>query len=240
MKRQYTLAEVKQSYDPENARSEKYDSWPVYWVFRPLSFPIAQVCLNLGISAKGVTLLSLIVVLSLPVYVLMDWPSAHIYIAAAATGFMVMDCVDGNMARVSGTANPQGRYLDFLVDTVFRLCLYGAIGLLAMDGETTDSIGYILALAICAAWLVTASRLLRDYAASLMETAESKIFPEVSHNQRFLDYCFFFFSGVDFLTPLLVFVFAYFSLLPVLVFWLLAYAVIEFCYTQFLVWQKLS
>lgn len=107
----HSLAEIKSSLTPEKRRSD--GPWTRF-VLRPLSYPGAWIFLRLGFSPNAVTYLSAF--LCLAGFVCLAAGGA----AAAWIGFTlffifgVLDCVDGNMARVLGTASPWGEWVDAL------------------------------------------------------------------------------------------------------------------------------
>jgi phosphatidylglycerophosphate synthase len=106
-----SIADIKASMNPEKRRSD--GPWTRF-VLRPLSYPGAWIFLRLGFSPNAVTYLS--AVLCLTGFVCLAAGGA----AAAWTGFAfffvfgILDCVDGNMARVLGKASPWGEWVDAL------------------------------------------------------------------------------------------------------------------------------
>src|SRR6185436_17896796 len=114
------------SYDAARARAELYGDWASALIYRPLSFPVTLVLLRLSVGATAVTLAMMGLALSFPVLAAFAGPPALGAIAALAFVCMVLDCVDGNIARTIGTSSDTGEYLDFLADTIYRVSLYGA------------------------------------------------------------------------------------------------------------------
>ncbi len=136
MKTRYTIADVRASYDAQKAREEWHGDWMSALIYRPISFFLTPPLLNLSISASQVTFFALLMSFALPVVALKAGRAAHLTVAVVAILFVILDCVDGNIARVTKTASKSGHYLDFLTDIVFRIGLYAAVGILA-DRETS-------------------------------------------------------------------------------------------------------
>lgn len=103
-----TIKEIQASYP---------NKWEPLWTcmfLRPVSYPAAWLLIRLGFTANGVSLLS--VFLSL---------TAGFMLAAGNTGwvlggallfnvFGILDCADGHIARVKGTASEYGGWMDAL------------------------------------------------------------------------------------------------------------------------------
>jgi hypothetical protein len=92
------------------------DEWFDSAFCRPLARPIARVLLKTNVTANQVTLMSGVlgvvagVFLGLPSY----WPALGGITFLAA---MVLDCVDGDIARVKGGSPWRGRFYDGLADS---------------------------------------------------------------------------------------------------------------------------
>jgi len=111
MVNQYTLRDIRASLPPEKNRADSY--W-TRWVLRPLSIPTAWILLRFGISANAVSYASgLIAILGGILMALDDF----VWIAAGAAVFnlfAILDCADGNIARVTKTTGPWGAWADAL------------------------------------------------------------------------------------------------------------------------------
>lgn len=84
----------------------------VRYVIRPISFYVAYVFQRLGFTANGVTYLSIIIVFIAFIFFLLE---SHVFTIAGAVMvqiWMILDCVDGNLARVSHIKNPYGDFVD--------------------------------------------------------------------------------------------------------------------------------
>jgi phosphatidylglycerophosphate synthase len=105
----YTLQDIRASLPLEKV---KQDGLWTRFVLRPISFPVSWAALRLGFSACAVSYLSAVfsiaggVLFSLPGY---RAPGAGVILLNL---FSVLDCVDGNIARVTGKASPWGGWAD--------------------------------------------------------------------------------------------------------------------------------
>ena len=113
----------------DKVAEDRHEIWTFY-VARPLSFPLTALCLRLGISANQAT------ALSVPLYLagalllaLGSWPAAVVG-ALLVNAWLVVDCVDGNIARYLRTASPFGGFVDAVSGYVVlgTLCFAAGIG----------------------------------------------------------------------------------------------------------------
>ena len=123
MKR-YSLAEIAASLPPERTR---VDSPLTVVLFRPLSFPAAWLFLALGWSPNAVTYLSSAICVA-GFFFLAAGPLWAAWVGLGAFFiFDILDCADGNMARVRKAAGPWGEWVDaFGGYTAYTTLLLGA------------------------------------------------------------------------------------------------------------------
>ncbi len=127
-----SLAQIRASLPPEKNR---FDSLWVRFVLRPLSFPVAWVFLRLGFSANHVSYLAVLV--SLLAAILMGTGERNVAIVGAFlfNCFALLDCVDGNIARVRKQASPYGGFMDALGGYMAFACVFPAAGIAAEHAE---------------------------------------------------------------------------------------------------------
>ena len=115
------------SYTPEKANWEKtypYD----YYILRPLSFPLTWLAAKAGLTANQVTFIT--VLISAAGCVLL----AHGTRFGLVTGgiliavFNLVDCVDGNLARMNPSPSKRGAFLDSTAGYPYWMA-YGAAGI---------------------------------------------------------------------------------------------------------------
>ena len=236
------IADVIRGYGGAKARDEWYGEWGAALLYRPIAFIIAPVLLRLSIGATSVTLVALALAVGLPIVALSGAPNAALAIGIIGIAVGILDCVDGTIARATGTVTARGDYLDFLTDVVFRMSLYTALGLTADKMETTPAWlgGHAFSFAAVAALLAIAARLCRVYG-ELMTGARPNAPPSLPGPGRaFGTYIFPFLSGLDSLTPVAMLAALYLGVLGWLVVWLLVYSAADFLQTQFVVLGKIK
>lgn len=238
-RRLYTVAEVAAAYRPRFA-NELRTEWAVALIYRPVSLVVTPLFALLGATPTAVTLLGLILVLALPYAAFAGGAGAWVTVGLLAIAFNVLDCVDGNLARVTGRTSERGAYLDFAVDMVYRACFYAAIGLAADHARAAgasdlfgDHGGIVAALA--AALLALHAKACRLY----VEAARG---PETRHPTPGAgpgDVGFAFVSGLDHLQPVAVLILGALGGLDWLLAWMLAYSFADFAHTQSSLWKRL-
>jgi phosphatidylglycerophosphate synthase len=122
----YSLKDIVASLPPEKNRQ---DGLWTRFVLRPLSFPVSWLFLRIGLSPAFVSYFSAL--LCLAGGVLFSWPVP----AYAGAGvilfnvFAVLDCVDGNMARVTGRAGPWGGWADATAGFIAYTAVFFSTGM---------------------------------------------------------------------------------------------------------------
>ena len=122
----YTLREIIASLPPEKV---KQDGLWTRFVLRPLSFPLSWAALRMGLSPSFVSYFSAFV--SVAGGILFAWPCAfYAGIGVVLFNFFsVLDCVDGNMARVSGKASPWGGWTDAVTGFITYSSVFFSTGI---------------------------------------------------------------------------------------------------------------
>jgi len=239
----YSAEDIKQSYGAAKADEERYTEWVVHYCYRPLSFKVTPFFLRWGFSPSNVTFLSLILAFLLP------WVGSWNEVSYLLVGLMaflisVFDCVDGNIARVTGMVSKKGHYFDFLTDILYRVLFYLAIGIMVSLSAPVDS--YLASIAteclLIAASLAIIARMCRVYASVefFSSTEQPEKAKENEQKSNWLDDFFFpFFSGLDWALPFAVIIFGFFGLMHWILVWLVLYSVLDFVYTQYSIFSKL-
>ena len=134
-------------------KSDETDDPIDVFVYDPIAIRLTYLFIKLGWSANTVTLLSLVfgvggAVLLYPKDVLLNLLGIACEIFAA-----VLDCSDGQVARLSHTSTPFGRVLDGAVDMTNYIAIYLALGFRLMNETVplTDKISIHLSWYI---WIV--------------------------------------------------------------------------------------
>lgn len=113
-------------------------NWFTEWIARPPAAVVVYILRNTPITPNQVTFLSAFVAAA-ACAVLIAWLGwIPLVIAAALFEFsFVLDCADGMLARYRKLASPLGHLLDFLMDELKAMLLYGAVAV-RMWRETGD------------------------------------------------------------------------------------------------------
>ena len=109
--RSWTLRDLRSSLPAKKNRSDSY--W-TRWVLRPLSYPISWVFLQWGWSANAVSYLSAIIAILGGLLLSLPYFRFQVLGAILLNLFAVLDCADGNVARVTRTTGPWGAWADAL------------------------------------------------------------------------------------------------------------------------------
>ncbi len=99
-------------------------------VARPLAAVLLVPLRSTRITPNQITLLTL-VVFAVGAAMLALWPGRRALVIAACVVELsyVLDCVDGQLARLKGTSSPVGAHLDFLMDELKAFLLIAAVGI---------------------------------------------------------------------------------------------------------------
>ena len=236
-----TVGEVAAAYRPRFA-NELRTEWAIAVLYRPISLLITPIFAALGATPAVVTLLGLAIALALPFVAAAAGVYAWAPVGALAIAFCVLDCVDGDLARVTGRSSERGAYLDFIVDLVYRAGVYAAIGVVAdsMRGaggiEALGFHGGVVTGLVCALIAIVA-RSCRLYVDGGGHGAERG---PTDHPSSGGDVAVAFVSGLDHLLPMAVLICGALGALDWILVWLLVYSLGDFAQTQPGVWKKLQ
>lgn len=198
MSRRYSLAEVRRSYTSEKAFAEMQGDFPCYLIWRPISFLVATLFLNLGVPVLAVTAMSFLIEISLPFVAIHGGENAWLTVACLGMAYHVFDCVDGNMARTRGQASRFGAWIDGVLDMGFWVLLITSLGLLV---ERTGG-GVLgeraLPFAMALALVVLINRLARDQYETLFAD-KTYIKSEISERLSWRDWLLISLVGLEFL-----------------------------------------
>ena len=111
------------------ASKKKQDiNWFTEWVARPPAAAVVYAVRGTRITPNQITFLSAFIAAG-ACAILVAWPAwAGLVIAAAVFEFsFVLDCADGQLARHRKMASPLGHLLDFLMDELKAMLLFGCV-----------------------------------------------------------------------------------------------------------------
>lgn len=125
----YTMKQILASYTPEKRKDTSI--WAMIFS-RPLSFLVTYVMINLGFSANTVSVLSIFVALAACILIMIGHPISTIGVFVFLF-WDVMDCVDGNIARVKRTASAKGEFMDAVSGYTAPAFIYLSVGVAAFN-----------------------------------------------------------------------------------------------------------
>jgi hypothetical protein len=110
------------------SKKQRDINWFTEWVARPPAAVVVYALRGTSVTPNQVTFLSALVAAgACAMFALLP---GHAWLIAAAGVFelsFVLDCADGQLARLRKTASPLGHLLDFLMDELKAMLLYGAV-----------------------------------------------------------------------------------------------------------------
>ncbi|HUS30021.1 MAG TPA: CDP-alcohol phosphatidyltransferase family protein [Kofleriaceae bacterium] len=113
------------------ASKKKQDiNWFTEWIARPPAAVVVYVLRNTRITPNQITFGSAIVA-AIACALFIAWPTwTGLIVAAAIFEFsFVLDCADGQLARHRKIASPIGHLLDFLMDELKAMLLFGSVAI---------------------------------------------------------------------------------------------------------------
>ena len=123
-----SLAQIRASLPPEK---DRLDSLWLRCVLRKLSFPVTCVFIRLRFSANYVSYLSILVAFCGTIMMSVDNHFAIILGACIFNLWALLDCVDGNIARVKQQASEFGAFVDAMSGYVAYAFVFLGMGIAA-------------------------------------------------------------------------------------------------------------
>lgn len=109
---------------------QRENSLWVRYVMRPISYQVTDLFALVGMSANQVTYLSMLMALVVFAFFLFPSRQATVTAAVLAQVWMLLDCVDGNLARTTGSG-PHGEFVDTMAGYLFSGCAFLGCGIAA-------------------------------------------------------------------------------------------------------------
>ena len=159
--RYYGFKEIVNSYT--NEKRKRSSIW-ARLVSRPLSFVFTYLLINIGVSANIVSILSILDAFVACILISFggNFGGIPMYIGIGMFVFWhVLDCVDGNIARVKKESSYAGAFLDALSGYVAPAFLFLSVGTAAFSTTHFLSIEYAFVLIILGAFSSIADILTR-------------------------------------------------------------------------------
>jgi phosphatidylglycerophosphate synthase len=154
---------LKELYAGPKSEREMRTDFFVYALYRPISFAVTPAFLSIGATATNTTMLNLLLASLIPIVALLAPAQAYVGLALITFSCIVLDCVDGNIARATGSGSALGQYLDSLVGKAYFLLLVVALAIVAHREVPQIGLGYWLAGAFAGSVLKIWGREARAY-----------------------------------------------------------------------------
>jgi phosphatidylglycerophosphate synthase len=125
MDRRMSRQELEATFSDEKA---VHDGLLSSHFYRQISFFVTPWFLKAGISANAVSVLGLLCSASMPLIAFLLGPYDYLGVALICFVYLVLDCVDGNIARACGSSGPLGQYLDSMAGKFYAIGRTVALG----------------------------------------------------------------------------------------------------------------
>ena len=132
----YTYSEIKNTLSKKKRKSESI--WSQY-VVRPLSFPLTYLLANLRMTAWAASVLSIVVAMAGCMMLCASTSWIRWAGVALINLWCVLDCVDGNIARVTKSASPLGEFID--AQSGYTVSAFCYIGMAMAAAHTSNVFG---------------------------------------------------------------------------------------------------
>ncbi len=136
-----TIRDIKDSLADEKRLIEQ-DVWAIRYGIRPLSVYVAWLFIRLGVSCKQTVVFGLLLGLAGCFLIAVGSPQVTVAGIVLLIVGSLLDYVDGNIARATGTTDKLGAYLDLTSDNFMAAAVPIAVGL----GTGSPRLGIVLAL----------------------------------------------------------------------------------------------
>lgn len=170
----FSMKEIRASRTPEKKKIDQMDLW-VYFFVRPVSFYFTYLLLKLKLSANGATLVATVVGVVGAVLIC----STNHWVALS--GFVilnlwiVLDCVDGNIARVMKKSSKFGEFLDGVSGYIFTSFLYIAIGVHVYLNYSIENAWLFIVIGAVTSLATIFPRLVEHKAQNMFDSYKSQI-----------------------------------------------------------------
>jgi len=149
------------------------EHWMGRLYLRNLSPYVTRIALRAGLSANSVTALMILIGLIGVWSFALSGPLAYIGVAGVQI-YLLLDCVDGEVARFRGTQSAKGIYLDRWGHYVVETSMFIALGVRAFNG---DEVMYVV-IGLSAALLAALTKVETDLVDSARLNSDLGVMPQ--------------------------------------------------------------
>lgn len=213
------IREFFRDYRATKYREELRTDWGSALIYRPPALVIAAMLATTKIRPTTVTALGALLLPAMALAALLLSPACALAaVLVLSILYLIVDCIDGALARATGQVSASGHYWDLIADLAYRGVAYVSVGYLADQlFPWTFAISQATVLAV-AAWLAAFARLARNNLDRLAPAQKPAEMPTTGFN--FLS----FLTGLDTMFPFLVGLAWATGQMTVLVLWVLIYS----------------
>jgi phosphatidylglycerophosphate synthase len=208
-------------------RANQYDEevlgdWGSALIYRPIGLTLAWLLSATRATPNAVTAVAaLLLPLMIAVATLCQPAAALAIVLVLAIIYLILDCTDGSLARMTGHVSVSGHYWDLVADLTYRGCIYATVGYLADQIYPWSFPVNQMSCMALAAWFAALARLARM---NLDKLAPRRI-AEKSDQKTAAAFTFYsFLSGMDTLFPLFVVIASAVDMLSFYIAWIVFYS----------------
>lgn len=174
MKANYSLHEISSCRSKEKVHIDNIDIW-VRLVIRPLSYIFTWLFLKLKVSANQATAFSAVVSVVGSLFLLFGDRSSITVGLIIMNFWIVFDCIDGNISRVTKTASKKGMFFDGISGYLYITLLYLSLGVSAYHLTEYDANYLFLIFGFSTSILVILPRLINHKMSVIFNSNGSEI-----------------------------------------------------------------
>ncbi len=186
------LKGIRRTYGPKVEENDKYEIW-LYYVMRPLSFWPTWVFLKLGISANQTTVTSAVV--GMVGALLIGHPSLAWRVTGAVciNLWLLLDLVDGNIARYRKTCSEYGDFIDTVAAYLVLGAFYLGAGIGGQYDARTHDLGNVAGVSVSTAMVLMGgwagvcnllARLVHQKCLNMFSPGQTRGYKEQATSQR--------------------------------------------------------
>lgn len=127
--RKVSIRDIRATYSKDKMVSERRNKVWLYYAGRLPSFYLTWVFLRLNISANQATYICLVIGLGSCIFLALGSYTLKLAGSLLASLYLLLDCVDGNIARSTKSSSPYGKFIDASASYVISSFLFMSIGL---------------------------------------------------------------------------------------------------------------
>lgn len=124
-----SIKDIRATYSIDKMVSERRNKVWLYYAGRLPSFYLTWVFLRLNISANQATYICLVIGLGSCIFLALGSYTLKLAGALLAALYLLLDCVDGNIARCRKSFTPFGKFIDASASYIISSFLFMSIGL---------------------------------------------------------------------------------------------------------------